>query len=119
MSDKGKIREAAFQSVLQNCKSILVKNVVPCQELFDKLSELNVFGDSMIQEIKVWFHFILYYCKTITFPKHLIFAQNRESVKIKCSGICSRAGGQTCPTSTDHNSLNTSNGPIQIIEKNG
>ncbi len=57
---KGKNGEANFQSVIQNCKSILVKNMVPCQELFDKLSEFNVFGDSMIHEIKVSFqlHFI-------------------------------------------------------------
>ena len=39
--------------IIQNNRTLLIKNIIPCKELMERLSEQNVFPESKLQEIKV------------------------------------------------------------------
>ena len=42
-----------FLIVLQANRMVLIRNIIPCTDLLDKLTQLNVFPSSMIKEIQV------------------------------------------------------------------
>ena len=42
-----------FLAVLQANKRILIRNIIPCEDLLNKLAQRKVFPNSMIKEIKV------------------------------------------------------------------
>lgn len=42
-----------FLVVLQANKRILIRNIIPCEDLLNKLAQQKVFPNSMIKEIQV------------------------------------------------------------------
>ena len=53
MERKSKLAESNYQHVIKTARVILVKNIVPCQELYDKLKKNHVFPETMLDEIRV------------------------------------------------------------------
>lgn len=45
--------DVAAREVLFNNRTLLLKNIVPCEELFNKLKQQRILSDFMLGEIKV------------------------------------------------------------------
>lgn len=43
----------SVKTVIDSNRSLLVRNIIPCQEFYDNISRLNVFPDTMLKDIKV------------------------------------------------------------------
>ena len=41
------------KAVIDSNRSLLIRNVIPCDELYDNLAKLNVLPDTMLRDVKV------------------------------------------------------------------
>ena len=59
-SRTGRLRRGAamvtttVKAVIDSNRSLLIRNVIPCEELYDNLAKLNVLPDTMLRDVKVW-----------------------------------------------------------------
>jgi len=44
----------SVKAVIDSNRSLLIRNIIPCEELYDNLVKLNVLPDTMLRDVKVW-----------------------------------------------------------------